>query len=285
MDIIETLRNKWNMGKDMFTEMQSVFSFCNNQQNKMNGNWENSELYKYLKQVHNLTSMSKIVSSDGLGAKRKRVGKEYDGGYIMFAPFSKTKIAYSFGINNDISWEKDMAENGYDIYMYDHTIRKLPEKNAKFHWLRKGITGGEEDKFLKHIDSLIRQNGHEKMNGMVLKMDVEGCEWEVLKNCNWEILLQFDQIVLELHGILDIKNKEEIIEVLKKIKRTHSVVHLHANNYGRVNFCNELITPNTLEITLVNRDTFHTVESDLMLSVMEDMPCNKRTADIFLGLW
>lgn len=285
MSIAERLRNRWNYGKDMWIEMQSVVSFCNNEQNKLNGNWNNSELYEYLKAVHRLTHMTCIAEGINGGVKRRRVGKEYDGGYIMFHPFSEEKIAYSFGINNDISWEKDMAENGYDIYMYDHTIRALPEYNKRFHWSKKGITGGKEDKILKHLDSFIKQNGHEEIGGMVLKIDVEGSEWSVFNNCDEKVLLQFDQIVIELHGILQNENKQEILEVLEKINRTHSVVHIHANNYGRVNYCNELITPNTLEVTLVNKNKFRTIECDLMLPVMEDMPCNRRMADIFLGNW
>lgn len=232
--------------------------------------------------IHKLTPMSCIIWKK---TERKRVGKQYDGGYIMFYPFSQNKIAYSFGINDDVSWEKEMVKNGYDIYMYDHTIRKLPERNEKFHWYKKGVTGGKESSSLERLDSLIKKNGHENVDGMVLKMDVEGAEWDVLRTLPSKVLLQFDQIVIELHGILEIKNKQTIFAALKKVGATHKVVHLHANNYGNVNFCNELITPNILEMTLVNKDKFDTVESNIMLPIMEDMPCNKRVIDIFLGTW
>ena len=51
-----------------------------------------------------------------------RTGKHYDGGYIMLDDFHAGDIAYSFGICDDVSWDKDMASRGYDIFMYDHTI-------------------------------------------------------------------------------------------------------------------------------------------------------------------
>ena len=73
---------------------------------------------------------------DVLGAKYRRVGRDFDGGYVMLDDFSSQKFdaAYSFGINDDVSWDEAMAALGMDIFMYDHTIEKLPKQGKKSPW-------------------------------------------------------------------------------------------------------------------------------------------------------
>ena len=111
------------------------------------------------------------------GFELVRVGCNNDGGYIMLDDFGGG-IAYSFGIAGDVSWDKDMASRGYDVYMYDHTIDGLPEDNPRFHWSKLGISDGmTHDGRLKSLEELIASNGHEGKHNMILKMDVEGAEW------------------------------------------------------------------------------------------------------------
>lgn len=72
-----------------------------------------------------------------------------------------------------------MADRGIDVYMYDHTINSLPYNNTKFHWKKIGITGkNKNNKMLKSLENLIIENGHSSEENMILKMDVEGAEWE-----------------------------------------------------------------------------------------------------------
>ena len=33
---------------------------------------------------------------------------------------------------------------------------------------------------LQTLDAMLNDNGHSETDGMILKMDVEGCEWDVL---------------------------------------------------------------------------------------------------------
>ena len=69
---------------------------------------------------------------------------------------------------------------------------------------------------------------------MILKMDVEGAEWEILSCINENILARFDQIVLEYHELLAAdKEKEKLIfSALSKINSKHKLIHLHGNNMG-----------------------------------------------------
>jgi len=112
-----------------------------------------------------------------IGIDLVRVGNVNDGGYILMDSFEGSAgIVYSFGISNDVSFDKELAERGYDIYQYDHTIDGLPEENEKFHYFKKGITGKSDnkDEMLDSLENIIRTNRHEDKEKMILKMDVEG---------------------------------------------------------------------------------------------------------------
>ena len=162
-----------------------------------------------------------------------RLGREHDGGYILLNDFHDGDIAYSFGICDDVSWDKDMALRGYDIFMYDHTIDALPEDNPRFHWAKLGIAGGiTQDESLKTLDELVKANHHEDRQNMILKMDVEGAEWGFLHNVSSKLLSQFSQMTFEFHGIPNHYDPELVLSIFRKINQTHQLVHIHANNNG-----------------------------------------------------
>jgi hypothetical protein len=126
------------------------------------------------------------------GKKRILIGKKRDGCYVLLNDFTKIKIAYSFGIDSKIQFDKYLADKGVDVYMYDHTINSLPYNNIKFHWKKIGIAGrNNTNNLLKSLEELIIENGHSSENNMILKMDVEHDEWESLRDLPYKFLRQF----------------------------------------------------------------------------------------------
>ena len=73
------------------------------------------------------------------GFSKKRIGRDFDGGYVMLDDFAGVEATYSFGIAQETSWDCGIADLGIDVFQYDHTIEALPEENPRFHWLRSGI--------------------------------------------------------------------------------------------------------------------------------------------------
>lgn len=69
--------------------------------------------------------LQEIKVVNPIGKTFCRIGRDYDGGYLMLNVFHGN-IAYSFGINDDVSWDEDVANRGYEVYLYDHTIDALP---------------------------------------------------------------------------------------------------------------------------------------------------------------
>ena len=199
-------------------------------------------------------------------------------------------IAYSFGISNDVSWDLDMAARGYDIFMYDPTIKGLPAENARFHFFKEGIAGEEvKAQSLNTLENFVRRNGHEGKDDMILKMDVEGAEWGFLSTVSPALLNKFDQMVFEFHSLIQPKGLYEMggmISFLKKINLTHSLVHLHGNNHGIFLKFGDFVCPDILELTYVKNSNYKLADDEnISLPIPEDAPNNPRAVDIPLGFW
>lgn len=216
-----------------------------------------------------------------------RVGGKHDGGYIMLDDFEKTQFAYSFGISDDISWDEDIAGHGIHVFMYDHTIEDLPVQNEQFHFFKKGIAETDKpDEQLYSLKTFICKNNHEKEKNIILKMDVEGAEWDVFEAMEPDILKKFDQIVLELHSITIMDEAPKIRKVLKKLNMTHAVVHVHGNNYASALSDGKGIMPDSLEVTYANRAVYRVKEIDNVdLPIMIDERCYCERDEFYLRKW
>ena len=213
-----------------------------------------------------------------------RVGNSHDGGYVMAESVGE-KIAYSFGIANDVSWDSDMVNSGFTIYMYDPTIDDLPLSSDMFHFSRIGITGNKESDKMKHLSTLLHSNDHEKENHMVLKVDVEGAEWDFLNEVSEKTLEKFDQILFEFHGLLDFWSLPEKIKCLKKLNKTHRLIHVHANNYADVLEYDGRSYPDTIEATYIHNNLISCNLAKVKLPRKEDAQNTERLREIQLGDW
>lgn len=231
--------------------------------------------YDYMKAIKSATA---VFDAD---TEFLRTGRKNDGGYVMADCFGGVKTAYSLGICDDVSWDKDMAEKNIDVFMYDHTVDNLPEENPHFHFFKYGI-GGKSEGVFKTLDDLISENGHENDNNMILKMDIEGSEWEVIENT--EALGKFSQIAIELHDLCRTAD-ERIIFCLEKLVKTHAPVHIHANNCSDVCFFGDAMLPDALEITYLRRSDFVFSENTRFFPTKLDMKNDTSKPEIMLGKW
>ena len=279
-----TLREEYRKGHVIRAVLSAIYAFpikkLLNQRNFKEFVFIDSK--EYYEEIHELLHISQVK-----GFELTRIGRDYDGGYIMLDDFHEGGIAYSFGISTDVSWDKDMASRGYDVFMYDHTIEGLPEENSRFHFFRQGISDtGEDSEQLKTLETLIKNNHHEDKRSMILKMDVEGAEWGFLENVSSEVLSQFDQMTFEIHGIINHNNPEQVLEVLRKINKTHKLVHLHANNNGHYLSINHKNFCSLFEVSYVLRDKYDFIDDyDVNLPIAIDQTNSKSLPEIELGRW
>lgn len=286
--LLKWMRKKWHgdlfdLNKKNNLYGRTLMSHIQNEYMTKNDFWKGNKDYIYAKTIHELLNINCVNNHE---QHLLRIGNRNDGGYIMINPLSENKIAYSFGISDDVTWDLDMADKyGYDVFMYDHTIKKLPEVNCKFHWYKQGITGENETRNLKHLETLMKKNGHANVDGMVLKMDVEGCEWDILANIDINVLEQFDQIVMEMHGLNDSSKRDVIMAAISKLVDKHFVTHIHANNYSYVEYYGKYILPNVIEVTLLKRSKYQKMQNTPSLPLEIDAPCNPQLPDIQIGRW
>ncbi len=245
----------------------------------------NQEVYEYLYSVKKLMTVMDIK-----GSRYVRIGdQEHSGGYVMLDDLSDKSIFYSFGISEDVTWDSYFAEIlKRPVYMYDHTINSLPYEHGNFKWRKIGICGENEKgkkADLKSLTELLTENGNTKDRNMILKMDVEGAEWDVFSSIPAEVLQQFDQITMEMHWFLDFNLKNKIIKSLEVLNTYHQLVHIHGN-CGDISIpMDGYNMPNILEATYVNRMGRHFVKSERFFPTSLDKRNDDKFPEIILGSW
>jgi hypothetical protein len=207
-----------------------------------------------------LRILSLLRPMDVVGGRLVRKGRPFDGGYAMLDRGLERAVAYSLGISDDVSWDLDMAELGCQVYQYDHTIEGLPVRHPSFHWSKIGIDATPSaDGTLRPLADLIHENGHAQRRDLILKMDIEGFEWQVFAAMTDETISQFSQIVIELHmlALCGDELQRRIIAVLEKLHRSHQPVHVHGNNHGYFGLIGGVPIPDAVEVTYVRRVDHH----------------------------
>jgi methyltransferase FkbM-like protein len=239
-----------------------------------------------------IRSLLELVSPmDVVGGTLVRKGCQNDGGYIMLDSGLRNAVAYSLGIAGDVSWDLDMAALGCQIYQYDHTIEALPVSHPAFHWWRIGIAAQDSpDGSMCTLDTLIQRNGHVGRNDLILKMDIEGAEWDLFETLPESTLRQFSQIVMEMHHFVGAAGHpaaaayyRKFEAILRKLDATHQVVHVHANNNGALGIIGGTVAYDLLELTYVRRSDHQFEECRRIFPTPLDMPNVTTAPDYFLG--
>lgn len=160
-----------------------------------------------------------------------RVGGPHDGGYLMCANLlTGLQSAYSYGIGGEDSWGCAISRahrvpvHQYDCF--DPTTVECP--GADFRLNAECVGPRTETVDGRPFDTLAR---HLTRNGdigrrMVVKMDVEGAEWETILATPDDVLASIDQMPMELHGV----DEAHVLAGLRKLKAHFHLVSLHFNN-------------------------------------------------------
>jgi hypothetical protein len=165
----------------------------------------------------------------------KRFGSANDGGYLMCENLIEPlDSAYSYGVGRNDDWGCDVSRR-YQVPVHEYDCFDPARPNCEpgphgFDFHNECVsdhTGYKKSHFFDTLENQIRKNG-DIGRRVIIKMDIEGAEWDSLLAAPDELLAAIPQIAMEMHGFDDPK----IVEVLRKLKRNFYLVNLHFNNWS-----------------------------------------------------
>jgi transcription antitermination factor NusG len=226
----------------------------------------------------------------------QRYGGSYDGGYILAEDLlNKSEIIYSYGVGPDESWitfDRQMAKLKKTVYLYDNLKNGFWVNDNPFFVFKSEYVNS------KNIYSHIIENNHSDKTNMILKLDIEGNEYETLLNCSESLFNHFDQLAIEVHDVVnshlepyylinadDTKKRwENKLRLFNKLNKFYYLVHMHGNN-NSFKIIDEV--PDVLELLYIRKDKFQKLEKRAYPFPIGglDYPNNPSQPDIILDWW
>lgn len=183
-------------------------------------------------------SLLEILQPGALtNCRLERFGEAHDGGYLMCGNLlGAAQSGYSYGIAGydkwgcDISTRLNVAVHQYDCF--DTTQPACPGGDTVFHAeCVADRTRTTEGRLFDTIENQMVRNG-DAGKRIVMKIDVEGAEWDTFIHLPDHVLSRIDQMAVEFHRTAD--EDEKYLLVIERLKRFFHVAHLHFNNYSCV---------------------------------------------------
>ena len=184
----------------------------------------------------------------------KRFGEVNDGGYLLCANLlNDVQSGYSYGISGYDGWgcqvsrERKIKVHEYDCFNLAEP--QCPGGATIFH--AECVAGkrstDEAGRFFDTPENQIAKNGDAGRH-LIVKMDVEGAEWETFMETPDGVFNHIDQLAVEFHGA----NRQRFLDAIVKLKRFFYIANLHFNNYS----CSTELPPFpawAYEVLLVNK--------------------------------
>jgi len=216
-----------------------------------------------------------------VGLNKVRIGsKQGDGGYIIIDSSFGSKYILGYGVDKDLSFENELTERyGMKGFVFDHTIEEIPNISSNVMYFREGIGGFDAAPIFTletHVKRFIPEG-----ESFILKMDVEGCEWDVLRTAD---LSRVTQLIIELHEMQEFPK-----EIIEKLNENFYLAHIHGNNCHNqpwVQIDRFRKMPRYLECTYVRKDLVPGVMVDSgNFPIPQDVKCRPDVPELELNFW
>jgi len=164
----------------------------------------------------------------------KRFGEANDGGYLLCANLLKdVGSGYSYGISGYDGWGCDVSRTLHvPVHQYDCFNLQEPACKGGRTTFHGECVAGERStdgagRVFETPEHQFARNG-DATRHLVIKIDVEGAEWDTFLKTSDPVLERIDQLAVEFHGV----DKPRYLDAVKKLKRFFYVANLHFNNYS-----------------------------------------------------
>jgi len=235
--------------------------------------------FESVSQIQILEIMKSIKVNRNESFPLTRLGSLNDGGYLVVDDFLPQDVLVSLGVGDNADFEYEISKKIKGIIAFDHTVDAMPKiiNNTQFNKL--GVKAKSTDNYVT-LSSIIENIPDE--NDLLLKIDIEGWEWEVLDSISDSELSRFRQIIGEFHGFNNGANLQTKSRVLSKIVQNFTVVNTHANNWGKYDIIKRLAVPDVIEITFLRKDS-HTVPGNTDGEQQQRLSSRNNPSDLDLG--
>ena len=221
-----------------------------------------------------------------VGFNKVRVGGNHDGGYVMIDDFAGISAALSLGVGCDMTWDISIAARGIQVLQFDSSIAAAPSQHILCKFSRKKVVSSSAKSSDISIPAILLQHDLEPPSDLLLKMDIEGSEWDIFAALDSSIISRFRQIVCEFHGLYRIGRtawRDRAIRAVENLTRTHFVAHIHGNNTQGLVRVGDVTIPEVMEVTFVRRDRYLSAESVTAFPTDLDVPNDPSLPDINLS--
>jgi hypothetical protein len=215
------------------------------------------------------------------GWELKRWGGSRDGGYILFPEAAlQADILYTYGIGHSTTFESEYCTlTGNKAIAFDHTVRRLPHAHENIVFVKEGVAGEKRDKMDSYMNHYAMYGGDRPL----LKIDIEGWEYEVIDSIPQDLLQKSPVLLLEVHD-LDTR-LDKFIRLMEKVNQDFVLVHIHPNNWGKTFDIEGHAFPEVLELSFINKR----VSTEIQRTVLDlplvglDRKNHSRRPDIYLN--
>ena len=201
--------------------------------------------------------MLALLTPKSSSVAKRRFGPNNDGGYVLLNKSFGEVAVFGYGVGHDATFEDQVAEAlDCRAFVFDHTLGDaVPHIGPRTTFVAEGVTAPASSDVLKtfseHLERLVGPVGD-----VLLKIDIEGAEWDVIEHESFD---RVTQLIFEFHDLdIDVERKTRL---LQKISETFDLVHVHG-----VNFHNQPIfaynratdIPRFIECTFVRKNLVET---------------------------
>jgi hypothetical protein len=211
-----------------------------------------------------------------------RVGERHDGGYLMCPELlarNPVQGSYSLGVEGHDKFSYEIRElTGAPVYQFDCSVNETAQNCDECYFNKvciKDESGhthvfASNGKNIKHKKELkdatfwsmpeaLTNTGNDDApeRSLILKMDIEGAEWDIFGALNesspW--INKFSQLAIEFHHLDWLPNHSKYLTAMRKLLNAgFKVAHLHGNNYGKMYETQGYSIPAVIEVTLLAQD-------------------------------
>jgi hypothetical protein len=163
----------------------------------------------------------------------RRYGSANDGGYLMCENLVQgIQALYSYGIDTEDNWGCELSSQlKAPVHQYDCFTEERPRCENGYFVFHDECVGNKtatiDGRLFDTLANQIARN-HDTVSRLLVKIDVEGAEWDSLAATPDAVLDRIEQMPMELHGV----DERRFLEVVRRLKTRFHLVNLHFNNFA-----------------------------------------------------